>query len=77
MMYSGSIASPEDVACYEECITDEIYLPSPPSPSASASPRDVPKSSSSGRVTKRGEQSDRNDTLVYTYLLAAWKQYVI
>ena len=61
MMYSGSLASPEDVACYEECITDEIYLPSSPSPSASASPRDVPKSSSSGRVTKRGERSDQSE----------------
>lgn len=77
MMYSGSLASPEDVACYEECITDEIYLPSPPSPSSpTSSSRDVPRCNTSGRVTKKGEGvSDRicssMETVYYVWYVTA------
>lgn len=49
-MYSESpLASPEDVACYEECVTDEAVR----SVSPSAPSKDVPRSSS-GRVAKKG-----------------------
>ena len=51
-MYNESaLLSPEDVACYEECVTDEIYIPSP----STSSHHGIPKAQSSGRITKRSE----------------------
>lgn len=56
---------PENVACYEECITDEIFIPSAAVGEASesstslqlASPQHgIPKVSTSGRVAKRGNK---------------------
>ena len=64
-MYSeSSVASPEDLDCYEECVvSDEVYLSSSPtgsvctpsalSDSPSRSDR-IPKSNS-GRITKKSE----------------------
>lgn len=57
---------PENVACYEECITDEIFIPSAaagePSESSTSlqlgtNPQHgIPKVSTSGRVAKRGNK---------------------
>ena len=62
-MYSeSSVASPEDLDCYEECVvSDELYLSSSPTgsvctPSAlsdSPSRRDRIPKSNSGRITKK------------------------
>ena len=56
-MYQESLLpSPEDVACYEECVTDETILPSSPSShiTSVSTSKSIPKSSSSGRITKKG-----------------------
>ena len=67
-MYSeGSVTSPEDLDCYEECVvSDEVYLSSSPTGSVctssavsdSSSRRSgtdrIPKSNS-GRITKKSE----------------------
>ena len=58
---------PENVACYEECITDEIFIP-PQQPaaaddatrqqSAAGHPlHGIPKANTSGRIAKRGKSS--------------------
>lgn len=73
---------PENVACYEECITDEIFIPSaaagePSESSASlqlaTSPQHgIPKVSTSGRVAKRGNKILLNLTttaVLHTLLL--------
>lgn len=68
---------PENVACYEECITDEIFIP--PSPAGDAASEiqpagvghqhGIPKASTSGRVTKRGNLG-KNKTYMASSLLA-------
>lgn len=58
---------PENVACYEECITDEIFIPPSPTSGSGGSANlqsvaatglggqhGIPKSNTSGRITKRG-----------------------
>ena len=52
------VASPEDVACYEECVTDEIFIPLPNSSPHSQTIRpshDVPKVNA-GKITKKSEE---------------------
>ena len=66
---------PENVACYEECITDEIFIPSPPEVAAAAAAGEststlqtvglqhgIPKASTSGRITKRGKKIAPGET---------------
>ncbi len=50
MNNESPLASPEDVACYEECVTDDTFRSSSPTVSS----KDIPKSSS-GKVAKRGK----------------------
>lgn len=50
------MTSPENVACYEECVTDEPYLPSP---LPASSRHDVPRSLSSGRISKKARTRPR------------------
>ena len=54
-MYSelSPMSSPENVACYEECVTDEPYLPSP---LPASSRHGVPRSQASGRISKKGRR---------------------
>lgn len=63
---SSAAASPEpeNVACYEECITDEIFIPSSAGDADGGSAslqlgtalqhHGIPKANTSGRIAKRG-----------------------
>lgn len=57
-MYSESpIPSPTDVACYEECATDDTFFADSPTSAVAtcSASKSVPKLGSGGRITKRGE----------------------
>ena len=59
MSHAGSpVASPEDVACYEECITDEILIPQRnfSGSSIDETTRHNMSKATSGKVTKKGEE---------------------
>ena len=68
---------PENVACYEECITDEIFIPPSPlsgdavssSSSEATGLHGIPKSNASGRITKRGIYVRRYSFFFHTYIL--------
>ena len=53
-----SVASPEDVACYEECGTDEILIPQRNfvGSSIDETARANTSKATSGKITKKGEE---------------------